>query len=293
MAEFKVSVQRWPGGVSTFAGGTRTAIKVDRPWQKTMEIDPRVCPFEPERLYAKHEIVLRSEDGEWVAFKNLSTPNQYHRVIVPTTCEEWPDARLRQLGGRVEIAKALDLSYQTLGLNAHVYREQEHIVSHNGYTGGQNQPHIHWHAVVFPEVAQGKHPYEIQRELLEITADPSFFVMTHGNLKVVAGGHRAGQCIILPNDPEPLVSLENIVNVLDPLVTLFANKFRSRVGEKLPPDFTFDLVFVRGQFAYGLYVPILNHIGSTEFAGIMGQQAMTLPWPHEMSAAYLRGEVEL
>ncbi len=289
----KVIVQQWPGGVSTFSGGTRTAIKVDRPWQKAMEINPAVCPFEPERLYGNHEIEMHSEDGEWVSFKNLYTPLQFHRVIVPTTCANWPDERLRLLGGREEIGKALDIAYQTLGRNESLNSGQEHIVTHNGYSGGQNVPHIHWHALTYPEVARGEDPYKIQQELLKITADPSFLVLTNSNLKVVVGGHRAGECFILPIDPDPLVSLENIANVLHLLVKLFAVKFRSRVGAMLPPDFTVDLIFVHGQLAYGAFVPILNNMGSSEYTGILRQQAMTLPWPHETTAAYLRGEIAL
>lgn len=291
--EFKVSVQTWPGGVRTMSGGTRTAVKVDRPWQKAMEINPEVCPFEPERLYNNHEIEMYAASGGWVAFKNLYTPLQFHRVIVPATCVDWPEERLRQLGGREEIGKALDLSYQTLGRNERVNRGQEHILTHNGYSAGQNVPHIHWHALTYVEEARGDDPYKIQQELLEITSDSKSFVLSDGNLKVVVGGHRAGQCFILPNDPELLVSLENIANVLHPLVELFALKFRSRVGAMLSPDFTLNLVFVHGVFAYGAFVPMLNNMGSSEYTGILGQHPMTLPWPHEATAAYLRGEISL
>lgn len=286
----KATVQNWPGGVSTFSGGTRTAIKVDRLWQKALNIDPETCPFETKRLYANHEITMCSEDGKWVAFKNLFTPNLFHRVIIPTTCRKWSDERVRLLGGKEEIAKALNLAYQVLMFNPS--RKQEHIVTHNGYSAGQNVPHIHWHSLSFPEVAQGDNPYKIQDELLSATAAPKYFVSTHDNLKVVVGGHRAGQCLILPNNQD-WVYLENITNVLSSLVALYADKFRSRVGDKLPPDFTVDLIFRDGTFVYGVYVPILNNMGSTEYTGILGQQAMTLPWPHEQTAAYLRGEIVL
>jgi hypothetical protein len=50
-------VENLPGLVGALSGGTRTKIKLDRPWQTEIAIDPASCPFEtlPQTEVARFE----------------------------------------------------------------------------------------------------------------------------------------------------------------------------------------------------------------------------------------------
>ena len=288
MEKPNVIIQNWPGGISTLAGGTRTAIKIDRPWQMPLSINPATCPFEPQRLKdEKREIVRSSPDGRWVSFNNRFTPNLDHSLVVPVTCADWPDSRVRLLGGKEEIATALDLVYQNIAMQP--TREFRQVTINIGWCGGQNVGHIHWHTFGLPPEAWRSLPHHIAVSLEE-TKYPALTLFEQDGLRVIAGGHRAGQCFILPNGK---VDVEDVAMVIDRIVTLYADKFTSRVGARLAPDFTIGLVYDGKKFEYGTYVPVLNHWGSTEYLALLGQQAVTLPWSHGMTAAYLRGEIDL
>ena len=281
-----VLVRQWPGGIPTLAGGTRTAIKINRPWQTPLCFNLSTCPFEPQRLKNKgRQIIRSSSDGRWVSFNNRFTPNLDHSLVVPVTCADWSDARVRLLGGKEEIAAAFDLLYQNIAMQPN--REFREITINVGWCGGQNVSHIHWHTFGLPLEAWRSLPPHIAVFLAKIK-DPALTLFEQDNLRVIAGGHRAGQCLILPNGN---VDVENIAAVIYRIVVLYARQFTSRVGAQLAPDFTIGLIYDGKKFVYGTYIPILNHWGSTEYLALLGQQAITLPWPHEQTAAYLRGEI--
>jgi hypothetical protein len=192
---------------------------------------------------------------------------------------------VRLLGDKEEIAAALDLLYQNIAMQPiHEFRQ---VTINIGWCGGQNVGHIHWHTFGLPPEAWRSLPSRIAVSLEKIK-DPALTLFEQDNLRVIAGGHRAGQCLVLPNRE---ASVENIATVIDRIVTLYWNKFTSRVGARLAPDFTIGLIYDGKKFVYGTYVPVLNHWGSTEYMALLGQQAVTLPWPHEQTAVYLRGEI--
>lgn len=280
----KNTIQNWPGGVPTVSGGTRTTIKLARPWQtRGPTADPRYCPFEPDRLQADEREILKRSKG-WISFANRFTPYANHVLVTPTTCADWSEERMRLLGGEAEIVTALKLARRFI-----TGKSIEVITINVGYLGGQNVGHPHWHAFTLPSGAAKHPPQQTACLLAKMNSDGSLITEDDG-FRTFAGGHRAGQCFILPRVSG---TTEPPARLLSQVIDLYARKFRSAAGEKLAPDFTVELVFARGYFCYGTYVPILNAWGSTEYMALLGQQPVTLPWPHHLTAAYLRGEIVL
>jgi len=61
MADVLGKLEQWPsesGYLTTFSGGTRTQVKLDRPWQKEIELNPN-CPLCTQLEKQK---VVRTED---------------------------------------------------------------------------------------------------------------------------------------------------------------------------------------------------------------------------------------
>ncbi len=268
------------------AGGTRNVIRFNRPWQQQLNPDHTTCHFEPSSLEDEgRQITMRSADGRWVSFDNYFTPNLDHSLVIPATCADWPDARVRLLGGKEEILAALELLYKVFATKPK--HETTEITINIGWLGGQNVSHIHWHAFGLPVGAVSASSDQVAASLGQL-GNPDLTLFEQNGLQVVVGGHRAGQCFILPKEKN--ISTTDMATVLADLVALYADKFKGSVGEQLAPDFTIGLVHHKGNFVYGTYVPILNNWGVFESLAFLGQQAVSLPWPHEQTAAYLRGE---
>ncbi len=276
-------IQEWPGGIYTASGGTRTAVKLSRPWQKDIEVDSSKCPFEPDKL-GNREVFARSEAaGGWLVLGNLNTPMPFHRLIIPTHC--LPNEKLRVLGGKDYINAAFDLTYQVIGTAAETCDVLE-ITVYVGALAGQNFSHLHYHLVEPPSLPQEGGS---KKKILPYRRiDSSLVVLQNWELVAVAGGHRAGQCFILPCGSDVEVSIANLSNIVARLVALYAEKFCSTEG--LAPDYQIGLKFVHGRFDYGIFVPILNHWGVTEYFALLGTGPIILPWPHEETAKHLKGE---
>ncbi len=287
MEKPKIFIHQWPGGISTLAGGARTVIKLHRPWQKQLNSDHTTCPFEPSRLKDEgRQIIECSSDGRWVSFDNRFTPNMDHSLVIPVTCQDWSDARVRLLGGKEEILAALNLIYKVLETKPK--HEVTEIIINVGWLGGQNVGHLHWHVFGLPVGAVSASSDQVAMSLGQLN-NLDLTLFEQNGLQVVVGGHRAGQCFILPKEKN--ISVQSIATVIADLVALYADKFQGSVGERLAPDFTIGLVHNKGNFVYGTYVPILNNWGGFEYLAFIGQQPVSLPWPHDQTAAYLRGEI--
>jgi hypothetical protein len=108
---------------------------------------------------------------------------------------------------------------------------------------------------------------------------------------VVAAGARAGQCLAVPDRPVDLTDAARRGEA-----ARFLHRLVSRCGTMLsgdgdgPPDFTFAAVVSDRCLRYCTYVPILNSWGFTEYLALLEGTPVVLPWPHEASAAWLRGE---
>lgn len=272
--------KNWPGGISTITGGTRTEIKLGRPWQNDIVVDQARCPFEPEKLGDRKVFRRSDRAGGWLVLGNLFTPHLFHRLIIPNHC--WPSGKLRTLGGEENIAAALELAVTTLpdsGAETHL------LTVHVGRLAGQNIPHLHWHLVDCP----ARKNIALAPEEQELLGIQGVSVFREGSVKVCAGGHRAGQCFLLPDDNVKSSPQEFIV-ALSKLIALFNTRFRSTEG--LLPDFQVGFKIRSGKFVYGMYVPIINHWGTAEYFALLGVGSIALPWSHEETAGHLLQSVD-
>ena len=136
---------QWPGGMASVAGGTRTEVKLDRPWQQELKVDKATCPFctKPQAELKRFE-----EGGGWRLIDNAFTPYRrdggIHKMLIPASC--WAAEKLRHLGGYDSILCALRLIQGEL--NGH-WQKPILVNAHVGYLAGQNVMHLHWHIVQY------------------------------------------------------------------------------------------------------------------------------------------------
>jgi hypothetical protein len=256
-------------------GGTRTAIKLSRPWQEPLGkiINPKTCPFETK---PQEEIPLRCIPTGWKLLPDPWTPHLQHRLIIPEKC--WPPEVLQTLGGSVQIAEALEIArLATVSENAEIG-----TFAMVGWLGGQNIGHCHWHL----------HQPRVRKPLAadEVNASTERIVRESDKFLTIAGGARSGECLILPKSPLS-ISEENLLALaasIDWIVRRGNEKFLS--SEWLPPEFALTVRFSPDRhIRYADYSPFLTPWGSPEHvtAPLEGGP-VTLPWPHEVTAAYLR-----
>lgn len=309
--EQKVIFYEWPNGMRSIAGGTRAAIKLSRPWQEEIKPHKGNCPFcdpnDPARLQ------YFEKAGGWWLRQNIFTPYPFHQMVVPAQCLE--PKELRTLGGKEKIKAALEIALgaaqgsgaPSIVLNVHV-----------GALGGQNLTHLHWHVVQY-NLIQSDYSFikRIRNEWLNWYFDsqkswelkrPDLAVYRNRHFTAVIGGVKAGQCLILPSAYPPretspagwgVIWAEYddpiqhfLVDAINEVVSLYNKRFLSVEG--LEPDFNIAIhCGGGGGILYAEYTPILNHWGSAEHMALYEGWHITLPWPHEMTAQYLRGEIEV
>jgi diadenosine tetraphosphate (Ap4A) HIT family hydrolase len=282
-------VYNWPGGIVSIATGSKRIpanAKFSRAWQAHIPIDVSKCPFE---LYPQEELENYyqgepNRDG-WRLTRSTTKSEPYHLLVMPETCAVWPEERTRSLGGEEKIAEAIAIAERRLendGLACAQFSVQI------GPLAAQNVPHLHYHLYSLngldeePDLVQGivEEHFPHLRDLL-IFEDDAF--------RVIAGGHYAGQCFLLPHGtvPPPRFNAE-VAKTLNRLVTLYATKFKSVEG--MPPDFGFELSIRNGHVAFGMFRPVLNQIGTLETMTLLTPQlrGFNLAWSHEETARYLR-----
>lgn len=260
------------GGLSMITGGgTRTAIKLSRPWQPEMPFAPEKCPFCTK---PQEEIALPGIPDGWRLLPNIFTPHRRHRLIVPRAC--WDSKTIQTLGGFEKICDALNIAC----LAAEDDKVEIAVFIHVGQSAGQNLGHAHWHLM---EVRARK-PFafpELPAELL---------VRQYENLDIFAMGARAGECLILERDRCLYFNeqrIKEIAAALEWIISRGNEKFRSTEGK--PPEFMVSVrIAADGYFRYADYCPVLTAWGTPEyvFAPLEGGP-ITLPWPHELTAYYL------
>jgi len=279
-----------PCGMKSVAGGTRNAIKLNRPWQQLISPNPETCPF------CKGEgFVLNSfHDGEWLLLKNQYTPYLYHRVVIPRTC--WLDSDLRMLGGLEKIIAAINLIYHDVRA---VPFYKVYVNVHVGIMAGQNIPHLHYHIVsyAFNDEKRSNGYSEIIDSMIPDKKNESLVVMSNARFRVLAHGVRAGQCVIFPQvDRFGIVdknSSSSLACLLHDFIHLCNEKWRST--QRISPDYSLGFFFQRshtyGEFMlqYALYTPVLNFWGSAEHIALFEHGTpIAMPWTHEQTAEYLR-----
>ncbi len=292
-----VVVDRWPGGVTTAAGGTRRKIRLSRPWQIELRTSRRgACVFcdENQKVLARYEIL-----GEgWQLIENPSTPHDDHRLLIPDRC--WTARELRTLGGQGRLAGVFSIVQKI----ADQERSEGGLIFgiQIGAGRGQNIPHAHFHLILDRHASRGKQrvleAFRPRSSVIPIRRllakhPPELQVFDTGMTRTVIGGHEAGQCFIIPSDRKQSFRPEfadYMAETMCRLITLFSDKFRSTQG--LPPDYHMSMVIDRGNVGFGMYVPKLANNGLVHSYALLGLLPYVLPWPHVLTAKYLRGEID-
>ncbi len=273
-------IENWFGTFSTASGGTRTDVKLSRPWQTDIIVDPATCPFctkdEPD--------VSRHVDGSglWRVLQNVFTPFPLHYLIIPGTC--WTPYSLRNLGGRAKIEALMRIVTQ--------YVKEEHpdkelwMFINIGFLGGQNLGHYHAHLL---EPIREKNKIPLSEYDIENINQSPLVIFENNLFKVILGGFAARQCFFYPKtkgvllDPRYINQLSRAFNFV---VSLYNDRFRSL--QNLSPDFTILAKFVKSEFHYATYIPALgNWWGCAQMMAIMEGTPFILAWPHEKTFQHL------
>lgn len=268
----------WPGGSRSVAGGTRTGIKLSRPWQKPIDFSQGKCPFCGGP--SDREKKFFPENGGWYFFNNHYTPYSFHKLIVPEKC--LPEDELRFLGGKEKIKTALSIAIEEMRENWLPL----FLTVHVGYLAGQNVPHLHYHLVRYISEERNSTGRDEWHAVFESRRDLVLYDSAH--MLIGVGGLRAGQCFILPKpdlENSNFELSEILSDHLNNLISLYNLKFGSNEG--LYPDFALTLYFNKG-FQYGTYVPYLNNWGSSEHLALYENCELALPWPHEQTVEHLK-----
>lgn len=278
-----VIFEKLPGELTTItAGGSRTAsVKLSRPWQPSLPLNPEKCPFCTK---PQEEFNVPGIPAGWKVLPDIFTPHRRHRLVVPLTC--WDENTLQELGGPVHILEALETARITeiarVIQTGHEDLIEMAIFIHVGSCAGQNLGHPHWHMM---EV-QTQKPLAFHAMLPE-----TLRVKRFQGMDIFANGAHAGECLIIPHAKPMQFTQEAVAElaiVLAWIVRRGNEKFRSTQGRS--PEFTVSVrVSFEGDLRYADYCPILNMWGAPEhvFAPLEGGP-ITLPWPHEATAAHLR-----
>ena len=253
-------------------GGTRVKIRIPESCRTKLPRNTD-CPFCTKE---QAEIFLEGAPKGWKLLPNPYTPHKLHRLIIPDRC--WETGKLQSLGGLDEICKALKIAF----LASRKDNAEMAVFIHVGYSAGQNLGHAHWHLM---EV-RVKKPFALIKLSRNLLIDEK-----SKNLETFAMGAHAGECLIIPKNNNLNFGeiIEEIAAGIEWIVDRGNNKFRNPKN-KQPPEF---LVAVRisanNCLRYADYCPILSSWGATEivFAPLEGGP-ITLPWPHETTARFLR-----
>ncbi|MBI2591652.1 MAG: hypothetical protein HYW34_03180 [Candidatus Brennerbacteria bacterium] len=285
----KLKMETWPSGITTISGGNRTTIKLSRPWQKDIEMNPKTCPFCTRKQKVLDE--YKNDKGEkWQLIQNLYTPFPYHKMVIPRLCGEenkWPKEEIRRLGGIARIKKALQIASIELNSQDALNRFIQ-LQIHVGPYAGQTIGHLHYHFL--EQVPQPKPLATLMNLGIYAVENPASEIFESDNWTINVGGERAGQCYIIPKE-KPVdfdtTAIEEMANLIASLIHIYEKSFTSEQG--LAPDYMIVIRFMERKICYGTYVPILNQWGGTEYMGLTEGTSIVLPWPHEETAKYIKG----
>lgn len=283
MSDEKQIIYEWPGRRQSVAGGTRTEIKLDRPWQVEIQPNPETCPF---CTHQQKDLKIFDEGGGWRLIENAFTPYRVnggiHNMLIPSRC--WPIEELRELGGEAKLTIAFELLQKAV---------EEHpdralwINFHVGYQAGQNVPHLHYHIVQYSLDKQPGDHLSADLALKYSYAGVYQHLVFQADNRTIfgVGGVRAGQCFIIPKDDN--VTLPELAWPFWRFVNICNQKYKSKQG--LGPDYNTSIVMKGGRVLHGLYTPILNNYGSAEALAFYDSEApISMPWTHEKTVEYLK-----
>lgn len=287
-----VTIQSWPGPIRTASTPSKPIPKTfSRRWQARIPIDPDNCPFEnrPQNVAAVHE---RPDGDGWKVLISTTKSEPYHHLIIPQTCKLWPEERTRTLGGRDKIAEAIEIAARKIR-DERLRRAQFSVQI--GPLAAQNVAHLHYHLYQLDNL-EGEDilAATLARYLYEADGLKKLAFFWDDDFIVVAGGHRTGQSLFIPKSATPFGPYPSFgprtADMLAHLVDLYSTKFKSVEG--MPPDYRFELSIRDDQILFGLFVPVLNQIGTMEDMALFSPETrrFNLAWSHEETARYLRGE---
>lgn len=271
-------MERLPGGL--WVASVEGRVNVNRPWQEDpakLADDASKCDFAKadEMRVREHE---PSGDSGWRVINNQREVSPFQRMILPLAC--WHMSRVRKLGGPSAIKAVLHI------VDRLEKQKELYVMAHIGRLAGQNQPHLHWHVLTPPgsEHLGRSHAANVAGYF----ASSTFVLSDEGGLRIVVGGHKAGQCYFLPVGPDKPFTEQNalLAERIHSIIELYARKFAG----PYPPEFQVCLKFKSGALQYATYIPILNHPGGTENLALSEGSAYILPWPHEATFKHLLGD---
>lgn len=274
-------------GEPCIAGGTRSPVTnrmINRPWQPSKPERLPNCPFcvengRMEQLYANGEVLTFYPEGtslidyRFAAIRNTMTPYPYHELLVPRIDEPlWPWNDVDYLVGVLEII----VERTRLILACQDYTNVA-VGFHYGQTAGQNLGHPHWH-LIGSDWEQPKECFWCKWPTRE-----EFVYGGTDNLIVLLDGIRAGQTVVVSRDHHWNwhQNLGEIALLLLRITSLFHQRFDD-------PDFILSTAFKRGGHFWFEYVPMLNHLGYTNFLALRGLEAFTHPCSPQEMLKYLK-----
>ena len=209
-------------GLQTLCGGTRTSVKVDRPWQPKMVFPtPNPCPFCTKQQEDEYKYFQDDYCFNFKAFQNSNTPFPYHRLLIPTEC--WDEKTLRDLGGKSVLKIVLRCALEEIK-RTRKGLFPTWIYTHVGYGAGQNLTHNHWHLCGAPTEPNW---------LMSTEEAPDNIVLdTNDDFLTIVCGVKAGQ-VLIGNKKEWTISslltnhqrLSKLIYQVYFVVNLFNKKF--------------------------------------------------------------------
>lgn len=267
-----MQVEMVPSGARLLKGASKP-MRFSSPCGASDEVlYRRPCPF----LNHPHATRIPGYPG-WCTIPPTASQYKDHCLIVPEAC--WRREEVRRLGGRANIATALDIA-RTLAATADFF-----VAANVGIHGAQTEAHAHWHFMRDPGL---RRRVVVSVKLKRVYAKPNRLVFNADAIAAFAGGTSPGQCIIVPRDVSSRNAHQMLPGAIERLVALGAEKFKSEEG--LSPDYSVYLGFVRGRFHAGCYTPRLNFLGAVEYASsaLWKHQSIGMSWTHDEIALFLR-----
>ncbi len=283
--EISGSVNRLPGSLGwTLSGGTRSRIKLSRPWQVDIAqlVNPAKCIFcnMPEEQRIRERCILSGTESlpGWDRLINAFTPHPDHHLIISDAC--WPAHELQGWGGKKRLHEALTMGSAEVGL-----REKVFLIN-VGMQAGQNLGHPHMH--VFTTLAS---KLMLHEDLISYASNEACYVCRNEAVTTVTGGVRAGECLLIPIrelDLRESSDREHLASAVSTIIEIGNEKFRSDQG--LSPAYGIIVRIAKnGILRYATYSPTLHCWGALEFTvSPLEAGPYVLPWPHEVTAEYLR-----
>jgi diadenosine tetraphosphate (Ap4A) HIT family hydrolase len=261
--------------VTYLSGGTRTGVKLSRPWQPAIGdiINQSGCPF-CNRLQTE----VSCANPKWRTIRNTNTPHRWHFLIIPKVCSD--ASSLMSLGGQEGVEDVFQIVQDLIV--AHDLHEEVALFVHVGVFAGQNLGHLHWHLT--PAVTSEEFRPEMD------SYDSSQVISRGDNISVAADGLRAGQVIFaLGQQTTFSIVATELAATITSTIERGQEVLRSTQGHQ--PHFNLTVrIGADGQVHFATYIPIVNFWGGSDLVGMLEGGPVALPWTHGETAELFQGD---